>query len=103
VHPIHVLDTISSRTVHLGIGHYYCYHYYYPRFGRSASVNSSLLDQLFVDSTATSCMDEHYEIGGSIERPDLTMKPSEYFRRRGYVTIEPDVDSAQKIQRTWIG
>jgi predicted TIM-barrel fold metal-dependent hydrolase len=43
-------------------------------------------------------LDEHYELGGHIERPQLKMKPSEYFRRQCYVSIEADEDSAKGIE-----
>ena len=35
-------------------------------------------------------LDEHYEATGRQEHPDLTMRPSEYFRRRCYVSVECD-------------
>ena len=35
-------------------------------------------------------MDEGYELEGDIHMPDLTMPPSEYFKRQCYVSIEPD-------------
>jgi predicted TIM-barrel fold metal-dependent hydrolase len=43
-------------------------------------------------------LDEHYELGGHIERPQLKVKPSEYFRRQCYVSIEADEDSARGIE-----
>ena len=33
-------------------------------------------------------MDEHVEWRGAVESPDLTRRPSEYFRRQCYVTVE---------------
>jgi predicted TIM-barrel fold metal-dependent hydrolase len=35
-------------------------------------------------------MDEHYELEGDIYMPELTMPPSEYFKRQCYVSVEPD-------------
>jgi uncharacterized protein len=43
-------------------------------------------------------LDEHYELGGFIERPQLKMKPSEYFFRQCYVSIECDEYSAKGIE-----
>jgi uncharacterized protein len=35
-------------------------------------------------------LDEHYEWVGALEAPDLTMKPSEYFRRNCFLSVEAD-------------
>ena len=35
-------------------------------------------------------MDEHYEHRGKYESPDLKLKPSEYFKRQCYVSVECD-------------
>ncbi len=35
-------------------------------------------------------LDEHYEWVGQMEAPELTMKPSEYFRRNCYLSVEAD-------------
>jgi predicted TIM-barrel fold metal-dependent hydrolase len=35
-------------------------------------------------------LDEHYEWLGKMEAPDLTMKPSEYFLRNCYLSVEAD-------------
>ena len=35
-------------------------------------------------------MDEGYEREGDIAMPDLTMPPSEYFKRQCLVSVEPD-------------
>jgi uncharacterized protein len=43
-------------------------------------------------------LDEHYELGGHVERPQLKMKPSEYFHRQCYVSIEADEYSAQGLE-----
>jgi predicted TIM-barrel fold metal-dependent hydrolase len=48
-------------------------------------------------------LDEHYELGGHLERAQLKMKPSEYFRRQCYVSIEADEDSAQGIEAFGLG
>ena len=42
-------------------------------------------------------LDEHYELGGFHEKPELKMKPSDYFRRQGYVSIEADESPARFI------
>ena len=46
-------------------------------------------------------MDEGYEREGDVFMPDLTMAPSEYFRRQCYVSIEPDelpaMDMVEKL------
>ena len=39
-------------------------------------------------------LDEHYEWTGWYEAPDLTMKPSEYFRRNCCVSVEADEETA---------
>ena len=35
-------------------------------------------------------MDEMYELEGDVSMPELTMAPSEYFKRQCYVSVEPD-------------
>lgn len=35
-------------------------------------------------------LDEHWEWVGALEAPDLTMKPSEYFRRNCFLSVEAD-------------
>lgn len=35
-------------------------------------------------------MDEHFELEGDIFMPELTMPPSEYFKRQCFVSVEPD-------------
>jgi predicted TIM-barrel fold metal-dependent hydrolase len=35
-------------------------------------------------------LDEHYEWLGALEAPDLTMKPSEYFLRSCFLSVEAD-------------
>jgi len=42
-------------------------------------------------------MDEIYELEGDACMPDLTMKPSEYFRKQCYVSIEPDEEPARAM------
>ncbi|MEJ7583101.1 MAG: amidohydrolase family protein [Acidimicrobiales bacterium] len=39
-------------------------------------------------------LDEHYEWTGWYEAPELTMKPSEYFRRNCFVGVEADEETA---------
>ena len=38
-------------------------------------------------------LDEHYEWTGWYEAPDLTMKPSDYFRRNCWISVESDEDT----------
>ncbi len=38
-------------------------------------------------------LDEHYEWIGWYEAPDLTMKPSDYFRRNCWISVEADEDT----------
>lgn len=40
-------------------------------------------------------MDEAYEMEGDVFMPDLTMAPSEYFKRQCYVSVEPDEGPAK--------
>jgi hypothetical protein len=35
-------------------------------------------------------LDEHYEWTGGFEAPDLTMPPSEYFKRNCWISVEAD-------------
>jgi predicted TIM-barrel fold metal-dependent hydrolase len=42
-------------------------------------------------------MDECYELEGDACMSDLTMKPSDYFRRQCYVSIEPDEEPARMM------
>jgi predicted TIM-barrel fold metal-dependent hydrolase len=42
-------------------------------------------------------MDESYELEGDACMSDLTMKPSDYFRRQCYVSIEPDEEPARMM------
>jgi len=43
-------------------------------------------------------LDEHFEIGGCIERPELEMKPSEYFKRQCFVSVEADEEPVRGIE-----
>jgi predicted TIM-barrel fold metal-dependent hydrolase len=47
-------------------------------------------------------LDDHYEWRGYIENPDLKMKPSEYFKRNCYVSVEAD-ERAAKLYVDWFG
>jgi predicted TIM-barrel fold metal-dependent hydrolase len=40
-------------------------------------------------------LDEHWEWVGAHEAPELTMKPSEYFRRNCYLSVEADEESVK--------
>jgi predicted TIM-barrel fold metal-dependent hydrolase len=45
-------------------------------------------------------LDEHYEWLGALEAPDLTMKPSEYFVRNCFLSVEADEETvAQYVER----
>jgi predicted TIM-barrel fold metal-dependent hydrolase len=45
-------------------------------------------------------LDEHYEWLGALEAPDLTMKPSEYFRRNCWLSVEADEETvSQYVER----
>ncbi len=46
-------------------------------------------------------MDESYELEGDLFMPDLTMMPSEYFRRQCLVSVEPDEHPAQDMVRAF--
>jgi len=41
-------------------------------------------------------LDEHYEWLGAYEAPDLTMKPSEYFRRNCWLSVEADEETVRQ-------
>ncbi len=47
-------------------------------------------------------LDEHYEWVGAYEAPDLTMKPSEYFRRNCFLSVEADEEPARQYIE-WFG
>jgi len=42
-------------------------------------------------------MDEDYELEGDIFMPELTMAPSDYFKRQCYVSVEPDEAPARHM------
>jgi predicted TIM-barrel fold metal-dependent hydrolase len=45
-------------------------------------------------------LDEHYEWLGAMEAPDLTMKPSEYFVRNCFLSVEADEETvSQYVER----
>jgi predicted TIM-barrel fold metal-dependent hydrolase len=45
-------------------------------------------------------LDEHYEWLGALEAPDLTMKPSEYFLRNCFLSVEADEETvSQYVER----
>ena len=43
-------------------------------------------------------LDEHYELSGKYENPDMKLTPSEYFKRQCYVSIEADEAPATIIE-----
>ncbi len=47
-------------------------------------------------------LDEHYEWVGHFEARDLTMKPSEYFRRNCFLSVEADEEPARQYVE-WFG
>jgi uncharacterized protein len=46
-------------------------------------------------------LDEHYEWTGWYEAPDLTMKPSDYFRRNCWISVESDEDTVTHFVDTF--
>ncbi len=45
-------------------------------------------------------MDEHFELSGHFESPELKHEAREYFQRQCYVSVEPDEEPA-KLMETW--
>ena len=43
-------------------------------------------------------LNEHYELSGRFESPELKLEPKEYFQRQCYVSVEPDEDPAACIE-----
>ncbi len=46
-------------------------------------------------------LDEHYEWTGWYEAPDLTMPPSEYFKRNCWISVEADEDTVPHFVETF--
>jgi len=46
-------------------------------------------------------LDEHYEWTGWYEAPDLTMRPSEYFRRNCWISVEADEETVPHFLDTF--
>jgi predicted TIM-barrel fold metal-dependent hydrolase len=46
-------------------------------------------------------LDEHYEWTGWYEAPELTMKPSDYFRRNCWISVESDEDTVTHFVDTF--
>jgi len=46
-------------------------------------------------------MDESYELEGDVFMPELTMRPSEYFKRQCFVSVEPDEAPARHLIETF--
>ena len=44
-------------------------------------------------------LDEHYEWTGWYEAPELTMKPSDYFRRNCWISVEADEETVHALHR----
>ena len=44
-------------------------------------------------------LDEHYEMSAAYDHPDLKMKPSEYFRRQCYLSVECDEEPAEIVSQ----
>ena len=42
-------------------------------------------------------LDEHWEREGDVHAPELTMAPSEYFKRQCYASVEPDEEPAKYV------
>jgi len=47
-------------------------------------------------------LDEHYEWVGRFEAPELTMKPSEYFRRNCFLSVEAE-EATVRDYVAWFG
>ena len=45
-------------------------------------------------------LDEHFELSGRFESPELSLRPMEYFQRQCYVSIEDDEEPARFIEQT---
>ena len=45
-------------------------------------------------------LNEHYELSGRFESPDLKLEPAEYFQRQCYVSVEPDEEPAKFIEES---
>ncbi|MCH9036679.1 MAG: amidohydrolase family protein, partial [Chloroflexi bacterium] len=39
-------------------------------------------------------LNEHFELSGRFESPNLKLEPTDYFKRQGYVSVEPDGEPA---------
>ncbi len=39
-------------------------------------------------------LDEHFELSGHFEMPELKLEPMDYFKRQAYVSVEPDEEPA---------
>ncbi|MCH7606781.1 MAG: amidohydrolase, partial [Chloroflexi bacterium] len=44
-------------------------------------------------------LDEHYEMTGRYDHPDLKLEPSEYFKRQCFVSVECDESPAEYVAR----
>ncbi len=44
-------------------------------------------------------LDEHYEMSAAYDHPDLKMKPSDYFRRQCYLSVECDEEPAGMVSK----
>ena len=45
-------------------------------------------------------LDEHYELSGRFESPELKLEPMEYFKRQCYVSIEADEEPATFVEHS---
>ncbi len=45
-------------------------------------------------------LNEHFELSGRYESPELKLEPTEYFKRQCYVSIEADEEPARFIEQT---
>ena len=48
-------------------------------------------------------LDEHYEMVGRFESPELTQEPREYFLRQCFVSVEVDEEPAEYVESTGLG
>lgn len=43
-------------------------------------------------------LDEHFELSGRFESPDLKLEPTDYFKRQCYASVEPDEEPAKFME-----
>jgi predicted TIM-barrel fold metal-dependent hydrolase len=43
-------------------------------------------------------LNEHFEMSGRFESPNLRLEPTDYFKRQAYVSVEPDEEPATLLE-----